>query len=83
MSNEFDTVVFQDYKILTTDSIDENECTENDTYDGVEDEVSNENISNIYSDEHIWDSLPMRRYRNRPEIWMIPILPYIFNNDED
>ena len=83
MANEFDTVFFHDYKIFT-DNVDEFEGVEHDINDIVEeDEFTNENISNIYSDEHMWDSLPMTRYRNRPDIWMIPILPYIFNNDED
>ena len=72
MSNEYEVVIFEDHKILTANEqqlpeldIDEYEINVDPIVD-----VSIENQTNIYSDEHVWDKLPFRRYRHRPDIWL-------------
>ena len=80
MSNEYDVVVFDDFKIYTTNdqvtqpSVPLLDVIESDSEEApvpeLVDEVYNENETDIYSDEHTWDRLPMRRYRHRPDIWL-------------
>ena len=72
MSNEYDIIIFEDYKILSANEHNTQEDNKEDDewYADFMDEVRVDNETNIYSDDHIWDHIPMRRYRHRPDVWL-------------
>ena len=69
--NDFDHVVFKDYHIDYYSDKDDLE------YSYVDDEPELEWLledpPDIYSDNHPWDTLHNKKYRFRPDIWMLNI----------
>lgn len=69
--NEDGTIVFEDYKVLHFEEVDEYDEHEI-LYDD-ELEYLLPVPPDIYSNDHPWDNIPNIRYRNRPDIWMLNI----------
>ena len=74
MNNEHEHILLQDYKIIELDDdfvdvYQDEDIAYNDEFD--ENEID---IDDIYNDNHPWDSICEKSYRNLPEIWMIPIV---------
>lgn len=69
--NEDDIIIFEDYKVL---HFNEEEYNEKEfTYDDDELEYLLPVEPDIYSDDHPWDHRHDKRYRHRPDIWMMNI----------
>ena len=68
--NEYESVYFDDYKLIIDDHYeDENMFNDNEYDQVIVDDESEIDLMDIFQIDHAWDSLHLRKYRFKPQYW--------------